>query len=196
MEDIHLNKIWLKLQSGRAACIIAVGLLFAMIGSANATTIITWKFDNTPQTVGPTDTIEMIATVTIEVIDFNTVSMTDFDIITIDPGTLIGQVDGVEVDPNNPYNIILNGGLFDGMIAYGGETTTFTFGVLEPIDGVAQFGTFTSGPDTTIAFNFDEVYTTQVTGQNTFTVNVVPEPSTMLLLASGLAGLVFFRRRK
>ena len=187
-----MDKIWLKLQFGRAACtLVAVVLLFALSGSANATVIISWEFNNTPQTVGPTDTIDMMATVT-------TGSPGPGDPITIVSfDALVSSAGGTLFGPSNPYTIDLpNTGTFIPPIDIYGGTGTFLFGTLTPVGGVAPFGTFTSGLGD-VLFTFSDAYVPLGTlSSNTFTINVVPEPSTMLLLGSGLAGLGFFKRRR
>jgi len=187
-----MSKIRLKFQLVRAAgALVVLMLLFALSGNANALSIITWQFEN-QVTVGPTDTnIEMWATATSDGIggNANGIFITQFTAISLDPGTLIVPV--------GPYNLTLNSGSFGAgtFSAYGGSAK-FLFGTLTLADSMAALGNHTSGFGF-VEFEFSDAYE-QVTirGDNTFTVNVVPEPSTMLLLGSGLAGLGWYRRRR
>jgi len=196
MEDIHMNRVGLKLQLGRAACMLfAVVLLFATSGKANALQVtVQWSFLNTPTTATPTDTIEMRATVEIFGDANAGLYVTGFQAVAIEPGTLIGAVGGISNLTDNPYNIDLQSGGFDPWFGVSDGPVEFTFGILTPQNGI-PLDTYSSGlGDVTFLFNDD--YFIGTPSLNIFTVNVVPEPSTMLLLGSGLAGLAFFRMRR
>ncbi len=129
MKDTQRNKIWLKLQFGLAACIlVAVVLLFALSGGANAVSI-SWEFNNTPQTVGPTEPIDIMATVTSDGVGSFPIIATGFQAISINNGNL--------TDPDGPYTIALNGNPFDPWFSAYGGSATFLFGALTPVRGVA-----------------------------------------------------------
>ncbi len=138
--------------------------------------------------MGPTDTIEMMATVTSDGVGALAIYITGFEAIGINNGNLI--------DPEGPYTIALNSGSFDPWFSAYGGTATFLFGTLTPVGGVAPLGEYTSGFGD-VQFAFSDAYDPFIVrGSNTFTVNVVPESGTLLLLGSGLVGLGFFRRRR
>jgi len=108
--------------------LVAVVLLFALSGSANAVSI-SWEFNNTPQTVGPTDTIGIMATVTSDGVGSFPIFVTGFQAISINNGNLF--------DPDGPYTIALNSDPFDPWFSAYGESAMFLFGTLTPVGGVA-----------------------------------------------------------
>jgi len=188
-----MNKIWLKIQSVRSWMLVAVVLLFALSGNARATVFISWDFNNTPQVVSPTDIIVMTASATSDGFGISNTNgeifISSFNALSLGDGNLIG--------PGGQYSLALNSGSFtlNTIPAYNG-VFEFDFGTLTPNSGAAPPGEFTSGLGT-VEFTFSDAYASVVvTGGNTFTVNVVPEPSTIILLSLGLAGLGFVRRRK
>ncbi len=122
----------------------------------------------------------------------------------LEPGSLIGEIiaaDGTELVLNGadgPYSLQLKAGALSQELAEYNGTANFLFGVLTPIGGVVQLlATYTSGKgEASFSSSSNGFTSAYIPSFSNFTVNVVPEPSTMLLLASGLAGLGFFRWRR
>jgi hypothetical protein len=98
-----------------------------------------------------------------------------------------GVFQSVNVLPHGPaefYNALFTGGTWEVQ----SDLQSSHYFVLQPSYG--------DGIDTAyVSLPLIRPETTTVSS-GTFTVTLIPEPSTLLLLGSGLAGLAFFRRRR
>jgi PEP-CTERM motif-containing protein len=180
----------MKVQIKHLVAVATVFLAFSS-GTAFADLVASWSFDTPTGTVGPTDTITMDATLTND--STSTVNITSVTVFSLSEGTFAGVYDfgfgpGGGGDPFTQ---------FSGLDLAPGNSFGFVFGVFAPLGGSAPAGTYDidSGVGTFITFNDVEFPST-----NGFerTVATVPEPSTLLLIATGLTGLTgltFLRKR-
>lgn len=142
-------------------------------------------YDNPFKTVNPTEVIQVLLSIT------NTEPQGGDNIDQIiarsfSPGNLFSS--------GNPYDFTFAATTIAAIAP--GVTALRLFGTLTPKNGVAPVGTFSSTFGSVQLANYAFTRNGPNVSLGTFTVNVVPEPSTMLLLGSGLAGLGFFRWRR
>ncbi len=101
---------------------------------------------------------------------------------TVDPAT--GLVEGTS-SISGIMHVLLPGIIFDSL----GEDL-FTLGQA----GVIEFGALSGGINYTFTDTGTQILA-NISSNNNFTISAVPEPTTMLLLGSGILGLPFLRRR-
>ena len=158
-------------------------LFFALLAATpsvwSQNTPLRWWFDSTTFVVQPSDEIHVTATLT------NTSSQ---------PFTFMGAGSSFTGDLQTLYDFKIPS---DGFLApaepgQSGETTVpahssldFSFGDLIPIGGYAPVGTYAADP---ALLQFD--FAAPQAPENTFRIEVVPEPSILLLGGVGLAWLV------
>ncbi len=161
------------------------------VGSVQAMLLYEWDFTNSGQIVGPNDVITLEASLTVlagsEDLNGSTLSS-----ISHSSGSFFPTYDFNFANPTVFDQ-------FNGQTISAGNSLAFTFATYTPDPAPVLPGMFTS---TFSRLNFfDQMGNmVEVESTNLFTASVgmqpVPEPSTMLLFASGIAGLGAWRYRK
>jgi|ERR1039457_602563 hypothetical protein len=139
---------------------------------------LTWRFDSTEFIVRPTDQILITGTVT---------NSSDApDLISADGSAFWTG----ELWPHYDFTWLV---AIAGDIVPAHGALQFDFGTLIPIGGNVQPGIYQSGSG---AIGFDAIDFQYQYSDNTFVVTVVPEPSTMALLAAGGGMIGFLLKRR
>ncbi len=162
----------------------SIVMIFGIVSASLADPLM-WSFTNTPITVSPTETIDMNAVIT-------NISATDFS----------GRLVGVGLDNSGSsfgvYDMSFNSDLYtiwDPLVLAPGESESFTFATLAPIGGSAPVGTYYTGSNHSFNFVSDSAFVRNTQRFEITVISDVPEPSTMLLIGTGLVGLLAFRRK-
>lgn len=197
-----------------------IGIVFLLLMGNQAQAIIygngdeldfTWSFDVPSQTVGPNDTVFVMATITnssISTINLRKYganyggieNLTGINGAAISYGEFTSGAGYTRVNPTS--------NIFDGLDVGIGESFSFEWGSFTPPSGGAPSGVNTLNGYTHINL-FEEniggvVNNIMIHSDNSFSRTVdgsmagspVPEPTTMLLFGTGLVGLVGSRFRK
>jgi hypothetical protein len=170
-------------------CFFAI-LAAISVTPALATTIFTWSFDQPTYTTGSSATIDVATTVTnTGTTDITSYTLIGFGIGTITPfltaplptvptPSFSSAFTGIDLKPGNSVSFDFIDISFNG--ATPGTYSLLNFAALELKDdttGTTSLVTFTTNPPLPI-------------------VNVVPEPSGLVLLGTGALGLLETARRK
>ena len=169
--------------------LVVMGLVGA--GAAQAVLLYEWDFTNSGQIVGPNDVITLEASLTVlpgsEDLNGSALLST-----SINNGSFFPTYD---FDFANPSAFAQ----FAGQTISAGNSLAFTFGTYTPNPAPVLPGMF-STTFSSLRFRDQMGNDVIVNSTNLFTASVgtqpVPEPSTMLLFASGIAGLGAWRYRK
>ena len=169
--------------------ILTIALLSMGINPYCAHSVLIWNWEFTPPsvTVSPTDDIFLYATIYNDAASnediYYTAQGTNFDQQAWGPGTLPPDVYNF-ISGKAPWSILYETGTSIGP----GETLTYLFGTLELVGPPAPVGTYYSLGWLSIAGD-------GIQRQAEINVAAVPEPTTMLLLGSGLLGLWGVRKK-
>jgi hypothetical protein len=174
--------------------LISLSLVPALMitpSTVRADIVWSWSFDQAAYVVGPSDSIIVRATL------FNEPSSTED----------LKQIQGVGAifsgDLQKTYNFTFgptgNSSEFSlqffGVDLAPGQSYPFIYGSLTPIGGAASPGIYPADP-ATIGLDLPGTASVQTNSLNTFSVQVVPEPSTMFLFGTGVACLTAGRLRR
>lgn len=168
-------------------------------GISVAAPIAHWSFDEPAGIAGPTDTLTMFATLTNDATSTEAITgVGGSGFAWGNFGTAYSYTSGT-----SGFASLID--QFSGVNLLPGESMQFVFGVLTPSNGTVSYGTYATQDGLTyLDFKYMEDCCTRrevrAYAENGFERTVaaasVPEPGTMLIMGSGLAGLAFMRRYK